>query len=141
MAKTDDQLHSIGRVALLIALSVDADEEERLKTKFVQEGYSCAVTGIGGSCEEVKKKINTAVIGACFGNGIISKTPKEIHAVIHAALEAKEGLLLSAPSGGDFAGKAVIVRHGEWIAVAVYGRSAMHVLTNHERVGMGIMHI
>ena len=85
MAKTDDQLHSIGRVALLIALSVDADEEERLKQNLCKRDTHVP-PGIGGSCEEVKKKINTAVIGACFGNGIISKTPKEIHAVIHAAL-------------------------------------------------------
>lgn len=139
--RSGNETPNLGRMALFLALTLTNEEEEALKRELNNEGYLCAVTGIGGDCEEIKRKINMAAIGACLNNNIINKTPREIHAVIHATLEAKEGLLLSAPSGGHFAGKIAIVRHNDWLAVAIYGRSAMHVMTNHERVGLGIMHI
>ncbi|WP_073254301.1 HutP family protein [Caldanaerovirga acetigignens] len=132
---------NIGKMALFLALTSTAEEEEKLKREYKESGYLCGVTGIGGDCDELKRKINIAAIGACLNNNIINKTPKEIHAVIHASLEAKEGLLLSAPSGGNFAGKIAVVRYGDWLAVAIYGHSAMHAMTNHERVGLGIMHV
>ncbi|TYP56736.1 HutP family protein [Thermosediminibacter litoriperuensis] len=132
---------NIGKRALLLAITSTSEEEEALKKEFTDNDYICAVTGIGGDCDELKKRINVAVIGACLNNNIISKTPREIHAVIHATLEAKEGLLLGAPSGGHFAGKIAVVRHKDWLAVAIYGHSAMHMMTNHERVGLGIMHL
>ncbi|MGB9840695.1 HutP family protein [Thermovenabulum sp.] len=131
----------IGRMAVLLSVTVTDEEEKALKNEIMGKGYMCAVTGIGGDNDEVKRKLNTSVIAACINNGIIDKNPKDVHAVIHATLEAKEGILLSAPSGGHFAGKIAIVRKDDWIAVAIYGRSAMHIMTNHERIGLGIMHI
>lgn len=139
--KSESEIRSIGRMALLLALTLTIEEEEVLKKELDESGLLCAVTGIGGDNEEIKKRINMAAIGACLNNNIINKTPREIHSVIHATLEAKEGLLLGAPSGGNFAGKIAIVRHNDWLAVAIYGHSAMHAMTNHERVGLGIMHI
>lgn len=132
---------NIGKRAIMLAISSTKEEEETLKREFNESGFLCAVTGIGGDCEELKRKINSAVIGACLNNNIIKKNPKEIHAVIHASLEAKEGLLLGTPSGGHFAGKIAVVRHNDWLAVAIYGHSAMHMMTNHERIGLGIMHL
>lgn len=139
--KSESEIRGIGRLALLLALTLTNEEEEVLKKELSESGFLCAVTGIGGDNEEIKRRINMAVIGACLNNNIIDKTPREIHSVIHATLEAKEGLLLSAPNGGNFAGKIAIIRHNDWLAVAIYGHSAMHVMTNHERVGLGIMHI
>lgn len=132
---------NIGKRAIMLAITSTKEEEETLKKEFTESGFLCAVTGIGGDCDELKKRINVAVIGACLNNNIIDKNPREIHAVIHASLEAKEGLLLGAPSGGHFAGKIAVVRHNDWLAVAIYGHSAMHIMTNHERVGLGIMHL
>lgn len=131
----------LGKVAIMLALSADSDEEQRLKDKYSNDNYMCAVTAAGGEIPLLAKKINNAVIGACLNNNIIEKTPEEIHSVIHATLEAKEGILLSLPSGASFVGKVAIVRKGRWIAVAIFGHSAMHFLTNHERVGLGIMHL
>lgn len=131
----------IGKVAITLALSTDNEAEQILKDKYAKEGYLCAVTAAGGEIPLLAKKINNAVIGACLNNAIIEKTPEEIHSLIHATLEAKEGILLAVPSGASFVGKIAIVRKQRWLAVAIYGQSAMHVLTNHERIGLGIMHL
>jgi len=132
---------NIGRVAITLAISADNEEEQFLKNKYSQEGYLCAITATGGEIPVLTRKINSAVIGACLNNNIIDKTSEEIHSVIHATLEAKEGILMSVPSGASFVGKIAIVRDKNWIAIAIYGRSAMHVMTNHERIGLGIMHL
>lgn len=131
----------IGKIAILLALSSDSEEEQMLKNKYAKEDFLCAITATGGEIPVLVKKINIAVIGACLNNKIIDKTPEEVHAVIHATLEAKEGILMSVPSGASFAGKIAIVRKDRWIAIAIYGHSAAHIMTNHERVGLGIMHL
>ena len=131
----------LGKIAIILAISADNEAEQALKDKYIKDDYMCAVTATGGEIPLLAKKINNAVIGACLNNNIIEKTPEEIHSVIHATLEAKEGILMSVPSGASFVGKVAIVRKGRWIAVAIYGHSAMHFMTNHERVGLGIMHL
>lgn len=132
---------SIGKAAIMLALSVDDEEEQTLKNRYRKEGYLCAITATGGEIPTLTKKINNAVIGACLNNNIIDKTPEEVHSVIHATLEAKEGIFMAVPSGASFVGKIAIVRSNNWIAIAIYGRSAAHVITNHERIGLGIMHL
>lgn len=140
MKNTENEL-MIGKTAIILALASGKDEELLLKNKYTEEGYLCAVTATGAESSDLAKKINCAVIGACLNNNIIGKTPEEIHAVIHATMEAKTGILIAETSGASFAGKIAIVRQKKWIAVAIYGRSAAHVMTNHERIGLGIMHI
>jgi hut operon positive regulator len=140
MQKTSSELN-LGKIAISLALSSDSEEEQKLKDKYNRDNYICAITATGGEIPLLAKKINNAVIGACLNNNVIEKTPEEIHAVIHATLEAKQGLLLTVPSGASFVGKVAIVRKDRWIAVAIYGHSAMHFMTNHERIGLGIMHI
>lgn len=137
----EDKTHSIGKCALLLALTSSKTEEDSLKRELVGNGYLCAVTGAGGTASEMKHKINSAVLGACLNNNVINKNPEEIHAVLHACLEAKEGMLLGAPSSSNLAIKISIVRYQNWLAVAIYGHFAIHTLTNHERAGLGIMHI
>lgn len=131
----------IGKIAILLALSSDIEEEQMLKNKYAKEGFLCAITATGGEIQALVKKINNAVLGACLNNNIIDKTPEAVHAIIHATLEAKEGILMSSPSGASFVGKIAIVRKDNWIAIAIYGHSAAHILTNHERIGLGIMHL
>lgn len=137
----DISIPQVGRLALLLALTTSQQEEDALKDKLLAEGFLCAVTGAGGYVEDMKSKINLAILGATLNNRVIDKNPEEIHAVIHAALEAKSGMLMEAPSGANLAVKIAIVRKDRWLAVAIYGHSAMHTLTNHERAGLGIMHI
>jgi hut operon positive regulator len=37
--------------------------------------------------------------------------------------------------------KIGIAARDEWLAVAISGRSALHVVTNHWRAGLGVMHL
>ncbi|MCR4442535.1 MAG: HutP family protein [Peptococcaceae bacterium] len=138
---SEEKLHSIGKKALFLALTSSKPEEDALKKRLFEEGYSCAVTGAGGNVTEMKQKIVSAVIGACLNNNVINKQPEEMHALIHACIEAKEGMLLGAPSSSNMAVKIAAVRYEKWLAVAIYGHFAMHTMTNHETSGLGIMHI
>lgn len=57
-----------------------------------------------------------SIIGACLNCSVISKTAQEIHAVLHAAADAKSGYsqnLLQA----NISCKVAIVRGNGWIAV------------------------
>lgn len=138
---TEDKLHSIGKYAMLLALTSSKSEEDSFKKRLADEGFICAVTGAGGNVLEMKQKIISSVIGACLNNNVISKQPEEIHALMHACLEAKEGMLLGAPNSSNLAVKIAIVRYERWLAVAIYGHFAMHAVTNHETAGLGIMHL
>ena len=61
--------------------------------------------------------------------------------MLHAAEEAKQGMLFSMVSSSSLALKIAVVRDDTWIAVAIFGKSAVHYMTNHDRAGLGIMHI
>ncbi len=131
----------IGKAAIVLSLTETREEEEELKKEYWSQGLMCTATGIGGESNSINQKINGAVTSACFNNTIITKDKKEVHAVIHATQEAKEGFLLHAPTGANVVLKAAVVRYEDWLAVAIYGYSAMHSITNHERAGLGIMHL
>ncbi|WP_339061369.1 HutP family protein [Tepidibacillus marianensis] len=80
----------IGTASVLLALSSNIKGEESIKALLNHEGLKCVVTEVGGkSYGEFQDKITKAVIGACLNNGIIEKTSTSIHAVLHAAEEAK----------------------------------------------------
>lgn len=81
------------------------------------------------------------VIGAALNSGLIAKTSTNIHALLHATEEAKKSMMVNVSSSVSIAVKIAIVKDKEWIAVALYGESAIHPLTNHERVGLGVMHL
>lgn len=104
-----------------------------------KKGLKAVVTEVGGktSFYDFNERINRAVIGACLNSGLIEKKSNDIHAVIHATEEAKRGLLVSV----SLAMKIAVVRNEHWIAVALFGKSALHYMTNHERAGLGVMHI
>ena len=59
----------------------------------------------------------------------------------HATMEAKQGILVNVSTSANIAIKIAIVRKDRWVAVAMFGESAVHHLTNHSRAGLGIMHI
>lgn len=126
---------------MLLALTSSKQEEDSLKAKLTGEGFICAVTGAGGSAMEMKQKIISSVVGACLNNNVVNKQPEEIHALVHACTEAKEGMLLGAPNAASLAVKIAVVRYGRWLAVAIYGHFAIHSVTNHETAGLGIMHL
>jgi hut operon positive regulator len=129
-----------GKVAILLAMSTRAHEEQLLEY-FRSLGYKCGVTETGGMRQEIEKKINSSMIGMGLNLGILRKNKSDVHAAVHAVIEACNGLLLHTPNMGSYSLKIALVRKCRWLTVAIYGHSAAHSLTNHERIGMGTMHI
>jgi len=133
---------TVGYNALLLALTRNIKDENHLKDVYKKQGVRFVVTEIGGKSDgNFQDKINRAVIGAGLNEGIVGKTPHDIHAVLHAAEEAKRGILVNTTSSTNIAIKIAIVRDDEWIAVAMFGESSIHPITSHERCGLGVMHI
>jgi len=133
---------SVGTAAMMLALTRTVRAEEDIKRILSEKGFKLAVTEIGGkSFGEFQDKATRSILGACLNIGIISKTPYQAHALLHAAEEAKRGVLINVSSSTSIAIKVAIVRDKQWIAVAMFGESAIHPLTNHERAGLGIMHL
>lgn len=139
---TKERNIDVGAAAMLLALTWSLRIEEEVKVVLKNTDLKFVVTEIGGkSYGEFQEKSTKAIIGACLNSGLIKKAATEIHAVLHAAEEAKRGLLINASSSTSLAMKIAIVRDKEWIAVAMFGQSAIHPITNHTRAGLGIMHI
>lgn len=136
-------LKSVGSAAMLLAITQNLYDEDVMKKHVAAAGLKAVVTEMGGktSVDDFSDKINRAIIGAGLNSGIIEKTSNEIHAIIHATEEAKKGALMSVSTSASIAMKIAIVRDKHWIAVALFGKSALHYMTNHERAGLGIMHI
>lgn len=128
----ENSIASPGTAAMMLALTQTIYDEELAKKLVAKKGLKAVVTEVGGktSFYDFNERINRAVIGACLNSGLIEKKSNDIHAVIHATEEAKR-----------LAMKIAIVRNEHWIAVALFGKSALHYMTNHERAGLGVMHI
>lgn len=139
-----ESIKSVGVAAMLLALTRTLKDEETAKRALTEAGHKFVVTEVGGktSYDDFHEKVNRAVIGASLNSGIIEKTANDIHALIHATEEAKKGILVSVSSSASLALKIAVVRRGSgWLAVALFGKSALHYMTNHERAGLGVMHI
>ncbi len=132
----------LGRRALTLAMTESREDEEEYKTCLMLEGLQCVATEVGGSSDgDYQSKITKAIIGAALNSGVIEKEPRSIHALMHAADEAKRGVIVNLASPVNLATKVAIVRNVGWVAVALYGESSLHVFSGHERVGLGVMHL
>lgn len=131
----------IGRLTILMSMSTDREQEQIFRDFIKDSKYVGCITEIGATTQDFPAKMFKAVLGASLNNNVISKTPNEVHALLHATTEAKQALLVNSSAALNLAVKCCIVREEHWIAVAMYGYSAMSSFTNHERVGLGIMHI
>ena len=138
-----ESIKSVGVAAMLLALTRTLKDEETAKRALTEAGHKFVVTEVGGktSYDDFHEKVNRAVIGASLNSGIIEKTANDIHALIHATEEAKKGILVSVSSSASLALEIAVVRGSGWLAVALFGKSALHYMTNHERAGLGVMHI
>ena len=138
-----ESIKSVGVAAMLLALTRTLKDEETAKRALTEAGHKFVVTEVGGktSYDDFHEKVNRAVIGVSLNSGIIEKTANDIHALIHATEEAKKGILVSVSSSASLALKIAVVRGSGWLAVALFGKSALHYMTNHERAGLGVMHI
>ncbi|WP_295790814.1 HutP family protein [uncultured Veillonella sp.] len=139
----ESSMKTPGTAAMFLALTQTLHDENKAKGIVAKFGLKAVVTEVGGKAtlEDFSEKVNKAVIGACLNSGIITKTINEIHAVVHATEEAKKGVMINVSTSASLALKLAVVRDDHWIAVALFGKSALHYVTNHERAGLGIMHI
>ena len=132
----------IGYLALRMAITRTMAEENEIKREYGKLGLHFVVTEVGGkSSRDFQEKINRAVIGAGLNNNVICKENHEVHALLHACEEAKRGVFVNVASDMDLALKISIIRREHWIAVAIFGESAIHPLSSHERCGLGVMNI
>ena len=132
----------IGYCALRLAMSRTLEEEAALKRECMEQGVRVVVTEVGGNTRrDFQEKCSRAVLGAAMNAGLIRKSSNEIHALLHATEEAKQGVILHTSSESNLAVKIAIVRTKGWVSVAIFGESAIHPLTSHERCGLGVLHI
>jgi hut operon positive regulator len=142
MALEEGGSNGIGYYAIRLALTRTIAEENELKEEYRKKGLRFAVTEIGGrSSTDFYSKLLRAVTGAALNERVIKKRGGDIHALMHASEEAQSGIRINFHFETHLALKVAIVRNSHWIAVAMFGESAMHTLTNHERCGLGIMHL
>ncbi len=135
------QADRIGKLAMLAAMT-SREEEETLKALVAEKhtNIKLAVTFIYGKRNKIMDTITKSAVGCALQNNIVRANGIDIHAVMHATLEAIGGItnhLIDA----SLKLKMSIVSDGNWVAVALYGDSAIHPLTNHERAGLGIMNL
>lgn len=131
----------VSKGAIMLSICSDRVEEELVKNLLVEKGLKCAVTELGGKSSEFDEKVVSAVVGAALNNNVIEKNPTSMHALLHATIEAVKSLSMTIPLGVSLMMKIAVVADDKWIAVSMFGKSALHPLTNHERIGFGIMHL
>lgn len=131
----------VGRAALLLSCTTDKQSEEELKLALNAEGWKSVATEVGGIASDLPQKITRALVGAALNAGVVDKKPREMHALMHAALEAINGFISLGTLEASIGAKLAIVRNTNWIAVSMVGDTAYHAVAHHERCGLGVMHI
>lgn len=131
----------VARAAVLLALTKNAETESLCRQYIESQGWRAVATEVGGLLSDLPQKLVRALIGASLNAGIIEKNNREMHALIHAATEAGDGFLRRSLIEISVGAKISIVRNDNWIAVAIFGDCAAHVVAHHDRCGLGVMHI
>ena len=138
--RIDDE-NQAGRAALLLASTTTSEAESVFKRELASLGWKSVATEVGGLAGDLPQKITRALVGASLNAGVVEKKRNEMHALMHAALEALDGFLAVGMLEASVGAKIAIVRNSRWIAVAVMGDTAYHAVAHHERCGLGVMHI
>lgn len=133
---------SLGRAAMLLAMTLDREEEELMKGYLKSKGITnVVVTEVTGLFDEYRQKVIKSAVSAALSAKIIRNDPRQIHAVVHATIEANQGVLIAHLENPSIKMKLGVASSKGWVVVAMYGVTALTVPTNHERAGLGIMHI
>jgi hut operon positive regulator len=131
----------IGKIAMLTAMS-DEEEEHVLKQAVAgRSDIKLAVTVVSGMTNKIKAGYTQSILNAALAGGVIKKNAAQIHALIHAGLEALQTMTPHNSVSSSIKMKVAIVSDGKWVIIAAYGDSAFSSFTNHERGGLGIMHL
>lgn len=138
--RIDDQ-SQVGRAALILAATTSPESESEVRETLHRSGWKSVATEVGGLAGDLPQKITRAVVGAALNSGVVEKKGGEMHALMHAALEAMNGFISLSMLEASIGAKIAIVRNSTWLAVAVVGDTAYHAVAHHERCGLGIMHV
>lgn len=131
----------LGKIAMLLSMSSN-EEEEVIRADLAREGQvRAAVTWVSGRKTEINKSFPRSIVNAALKASVVRETPSATHALIHAGLEALSGLIPPIPGDSSLKCKVAVVANGSWVVVAAYGESAFLPETNHERMGLGVMHL
>lgn len=136
-----DDENQVGRAAILLAATTSPSDEHRMKEQFATINWKSVATEVGGLAGDLPQKLTRALVGASLNAGVIEKNRREMHALMHAAVEAMNGFIAQAMLEASIGAKIGIVRNSRWIAVAVMGDTAYHAVAHHERCGLGVMHL
>ncbi|MDR1732608.1 MAG: HutP family protein [Synergistaceae bacterium] len=134
-------IDDVGRAAVLLALTRNAEKETACKQYIEEKGWKAVATEVGGLLSDLPQKIVRALVGASLNAGVIEKNSREMHALIHAAVEASNGFIPRSLVEVSIGAKIAIVRNENWIAVAIFGDCAVHIVAHHDRCGLGVMHL
>ena len=163
-------LRFLAEGACVAGVDINTDRTDDLAAAAAQygtqfEAYKCDVRD-----EQAVKAVVEAVIGRFNGRidimlnvaGItvdlpVTRTDKSVFERVmdvnaggtfnfckHTAVYMKKqryGAIVNTSSESNLAVKIAIVREHHWIAVAMFGESAIHPITSHQRCGLGVMNI
>ncbi len=138
--RLDDE-NQVGRAALLLAATTTEESENCFRKDLARWNWRSVATEVGGLAGDLPQKVTRALVGASLNAGVVEKKRNEMHALMHAAVEALDGFLPVGMLEASIGAKISIVRNSRWIAVAVMGDTAYHAVAHHERCGLGVMHI
>ena len=141
-AGSDERKLTLGRAAMFLAMSEDRESEEDYRNRFLKLHYKSVATEVSGPLLETQQKIIKNAVTAALNTRIIENNQRSIHSIIHTVLEALQGIVVVpvAPNP-SIKVKIALVTDGEWVACGIFGLSALHHFSNHERAGLGIMHL
>ncbi|MBC9785147.1 HutP family protein [Heliobacterium chlorum] len=135
---------SLERAAMMLAMSETRESEFRLRQYYGETWHlPCVVTEVGGTIGALQTsgKLTNSVVTAALKAKVIESKPENVHAVIHATIEALKGIFLDYAQNASLALKISVISDGKWLAVGIFGKSSVHPLTEHCRVGLGFMHL
>ncbi|MGI6679267.1 MAG: HutP family protein [Dehalobacterium sp.] len=141
MAGNLESRKTLGRSALILAMTEDRKEEERVKEWLSSCGYQAVATEVTGPLDEFKHKVIKNSLTAAVQTKVIKESVQHQHALVHAVIEASNGVMISHLANPSLKVKVGLVSDGQWLAAAVFGHAALSIATNHERAGLGMMHL
>lgn len=139
---------SIGKVAMLLSMTSDSDEE-KVRNKAEAQGYKVFKGHVGAMDSS---KIFASIETAAKREKFIKNIYREEHSLYHAVLEAYEGICRGQIGLGNVMRTAGLVfaivkgsrlprdsADGQWIAIVLYGNMGAPIKGyEHEVIGLGI---
>jgi len=118
------------------------EEEENCKKVLTAQGYKVVATEVSGQLMEAQQKIIKNAVTAAINTKLIDNDKKHIHSINHAVLEAMHGVVTTSNAPNpSLKLKISVVTDGDWVAVGIFGYSALYFSTNQEKCGLGVMNL